>query len=149
MDHLIRNLMTLGAATLLTATAAGCKNEPKAPDTRIFGEKFVSQDEMRDIQRTARAQEASGARADSMLRPFNFDKGALHTSGQAKLDLTIDDDDSNNPLTVYVDAPQDDLWAARVDSITKYCKERSINAEQLKIVQGPNPGDYHPTAPAV
>src|SRR5437016_3221148 len=111
MNSMIRNIITLGAATLLTATTAGCKNDAKAkaPDDRVFGEKFVSQDEMRDIQRMAHAQEASGARADATLRGFNFDKGMLNSSGEQKLGLMVDDDDTNNPLTIYVDMAQDDF----------------------------------------
>jgi len=154
MNNTIRNIITLAAATLLTATTAGCKSseqkeKEKGYDDRVFGEKFVSQDEMGDIQRMSHAQQASGARADGTLRAFNFDKGTLNSSGEQKLGLMIDDDDTNNPITVYVDVPQDDMAAARSEAISKYCKDRSISGEQLKIVQGPNPASYHPAAPGV
>src|SRR5438046_3546764 len=147
MRHLIRNLIVLSAAALLTASSAGCKHDQAAktdtPDNRIYGEKFLGPDEARDVFRANDAQRASGARADAMLHANNFDKNVLNTAGEQKLDFMIDDDDSNTPMTVYLDVPQDDQFASRSESVAKYCKERAVSGEQLKIVQGLNPASYH------
>src|SRR5947207_15347029 len=143
---------TLLAATLLMATSAGCKNETaknEMPDNRIYGQKFLGPDEARDVFRASDGQRCSGARADATLYPFHFDKGALNSTGQVKLDHMLDDDDSINPMVVYVNVPQDDLWNARVESITAHCKDRAVDPNQIKVVRGENAGNLHPASPGV
>ena len=152
MTNLMQKLIVVASATLLAATTVGCKNDEKAPaktDNRIHGEKFLDSSEVRDVQVMSDTQCASGARYDATLYWFNFDKGSLNSSGAAKLDSMMSDDDTNNPLTVYVDVPQDDFWTARTEAIATHCKERSVAVEQLKVVRGPNPATYHPAAPGV
>jgi hypothetical protein len=153
MNHLIRNLIILSAAGLLTASSAGCKHDASAkadvPDNRIYGEKFLGPDEARDVFRASNAQCASGAREDAMLHACDFDKGLLNTAGQDKLDFMIEDDDSNTPMVVYLDVPQDGQYASRSESVVKYCQERSVSGEQLKVVQGTNPASYHSASQGV
>ena len=151
MTNFFRKFIVVATATLLTATAAGCKDQDKTAkvDDRIYGDKFIPEGTYRDVQRTSDTQCAAGARADATLYWFNFDKGALNSSGKQKIASMMSDDDTNDPLTVYVDVPQDDFWNARSDSIAAFCKDNSLSADQLKVVRGPNPGNYHPSAPGV
>jgi hypothetical protein len=151
MSQLVKNVIVMTGATLLVATAAGCKNDAKTEnaDSRIHGEMFLAVDAPREINAFTQAQTASGARSDGMLGAYCFDRGALNSTGEEKLGLMIDDDDLANPMVVYVDVPQDDLWSTRVDSITKYCKAHALGEAQVQVVRGPNPGAYRAVAPGV
>jgi hypothetical protein len=139
---------TIAIAAVL-AFAAGCQHdENKSPNQH--GEDFVPNDTMRASQKFMLAQQASGSRHDATLHAQHFNGKELSSLGEQKLDLMMQDDDVNEPFTVYLNLPKADATTtARQESVTRYLKDKGLCDEQLKIEIGENPDSYSPTAPSI
>src|SRR5438270_3508463 len=101
-----RAILIAGSSMLIALLSSGCEQDRQ--QRQAMGEFFPQPGEVRDVQRIERVQEASGARADATLQPAHFDKGELNSLGREKLLLMLDDDDANNPVTVYLNVPAED-----------------------------------------
>jgi hypothetical protein len=146
---MMKAILLAGSCMLIALYSAGCEGNytQKAimPHVEAMGDFFPPPGEVRDVDRIERVQAASGARADATLFPAHFDKGELNSLGRQKLSLMIDDDDSNNPLIVYLDVPADDQFkAARQDSVIAYLKDQGLEEQQISFREGPNPATNHP-----
>src|SRR5438045_4963511 len=139
-------ILIAGSCMLIALYTTGCEwnyNQQR----QAMGEFFPPNGEMRDVQRIERVQNASGAREDATLQPYHFDKGEVNSLGREKLSLMLDDDDTNNPITIYLNLPQDDEFKApRQDSIIAYLKDQGLEEKQVSFKPGNNPGNYHPAA---
>jgi hypothetical protein len=136
-------ILLAGSSMLIAIYGTGCSGSgnPVTEDKQQrqpMNEFFPPQNEIRDVERVLRAQTASGARSDGTLEPFHFDKGELNSTGKQKLALMLDDDDSNNPLIVYMNTPGDDLKAARQDAVVAYLKEQGLEEKQVTFKPAPN-----------
>lgn len=134
------------AFAALIALASGCASQDKnAPD--VHGEDFVPGDQIRATQKFMTAQSSSGARHDGTLHAQHFNGKELGSLGERKLDLMLQDDDVNEPFTVYVNLPKDNVMTtARSEAVTRYLKDNGLSDEQIKVEIGENPGSYAPTA---
>jgi uncharacterized UBP type Zn finger protein len=129
----------------LLALASGCNQDKNAPD--MHGEDFVPNDTLRASQKFMLAQEASGARHDATLNAQHFNGKDVGSLGEQKLDLMMQDDDLNEPFTVYLDLPKGDATTvARQESVTRYLKDKGLTDEQIKIEIGENANTYSSTA---
>ena len=148
-----------GSALLAAAPAmVGCQQRggPQAADSKdltgLPGEQFPSPDQPRHVHRVLDAQAAAGARHDATLRACHFDAGrpaALNSLGEEKLALMMNDDDAL-PLVVHLDAAGDEqLSAARQQSVKVYLRDRGLSADQVSVMAGRNAATYAPTAPRV
>src|SRR4051794_30377138 len=151
MKH--RKLMTkaiLVAGSCMLIALYGCNSGNEWQDKQqrqAMGEFFPAGNEQRDVQRINRVSAAAGARADATLQPYHFDKGEVNSLGREKLSLMLDDDDTNNPITIYLNLPKDDEFKApRQDSIIAYLKDQGLEEKQVSFKPGNNPGNYHPAA---
>jgi hypothetical protein len=136
-------ILLAGSCMLIALYSAGCEQDQQ--QRQAMGKFFPPPGEVRDTQRISRVQCASGARADSTLQAYHFDKGELNSLGREKLSLMIDDDDANNPLVVYLNVPADDEFkGARQDSVVAYLKEQGLEEKQVSFKEGVNPGTNHP-----
>ncbi len=127
---LLSGLVFTGALTVL----AGCQTDNSGMDS------FFPKDEARSTQQFMTAQAASGARADATLQPCHFDGDKLNSLGMAKLDLMLKDDDSVDPMTVYINLGEKDATlAARKDSITQYLVDHGLVKDQIALKTGENP----------
>jgi hypothetical protein len=137
-------ILIAGSCMLIALYSSGCEwnyNQQR----QAMGEFFPAGDEMRDVHRIERVQNASGAREDATLEPYHFDKGEVNSLGRQKLSLMIDDDDSNNPLVIYLNVPaNDEFKAARQDSVVAYLKDQGLEEKQIAFKDGPNPATDHP-----
>ncbi|HEX3358243.1 MAG TPA: hypothetical protein VHS31_14820 [Tepidisphaeraceae bacterium] len=138
-------VLIAGSSMLIALYSIGCEyNHQQLQPMNDF---FPASGEVRDVQRAERVQEASGARFDATLSPAHFDKGELNSLGREKLSLMLDDDDANNPITIYLNVAADDEFkAARQDSIVAYLKEQGLEETQIAFKEGPNPATYSPAA---
>ncbi len=140
---MIKAILLCGSCMLIALYAGGCAQDQQ--QKQAMGEFFPQPGEVRDIYRMSRVQAASGARADSTLQPYHFDKGELNSLGREKLSLMIDDDDANNPLVVYLNVPADDEFkATRQDSVVAYLKEQGLEEKQVSFKEGVNTATDHP-----
>jgi len=138
-------ILIAGSSMLIALLSSGCEQDRQ--QRQAMGEFFPQPGEVRDVQRIERVQEASGARADATLQPAHFDKGELNSLGREKLLLMLDDDDANNPVTVYLNVPaEDEFKAARQDSIIAYLKEQGLEEKQVSFRADSNPATNHPAA---
>jgi hypothetical protein len=151
MKH--RKLMTkaiLIAGSCMLIALYGCNSGQEWKDEQQrqpMGQFFPSEIEQRDMERIMRVQAAAGARGDATLQPHHFDKGEVNSLGREKLSLMLDDDDTNNPISIYLNLPQDDEFkAARQDSIIAYLKDQGLEEKQVSFKAGSNPGSYHPAS---
>src|SRR4051794_12194543 len=147
MKHrkLMRKAILIAGSCMLIALFSGGCEWNYTQQHQAMNDFFPPMGETRDVQRINRVQAASGARADATLVPAHFDKGELNSLGRQKLSLMIDDDDANNPLTVYLNVPENDEFkAARQDSIIAYLKEQGLEEKQVSFKAGPNPMTNHP-----
>ena len=132
----------------LLALASGCEQDKNAPV--MHGEDFVPNDTMRASEKFMLAQEAAGARHDATLNAQHFNGKDLGSLGVQKLDLMMQDDDVNEPFTVYISLPKDDVTTKqREESVVRYLKDKGLSDEQIKIEYGDNPGTYTSTASAI
>jgi hypothetical protein len=105
---------------------------------------------MRSSQKFMLAQQASGSRADGTLRKQHFNGKELSSLGEQKLDLMLQDDDVNEPFTVYVNLPKEDaMTSARQEAVARYLKDKGLSAEQIKVELGENPDSFAPAAPSI
>jgi hypothetical protein len=142
-----KTYLTIAMAALI-ALASGCQNENKAPDQH--GEDFVPNDTLRSSQKFMLAQQASGSRHDATLHAQHFNGKELGSLGEQKLDLMMQDDDINEPFTVYMNLPKGDVTTtARQESVARYLKDKGLTDEQIKIEIGENPDSYSPSAPVI
>ena len=59
----------------------------------------------------------------------------------------LDDDDTNNPITIYLNLPADDEFkAAREDSIIAYLKDQGLEENQVSFKPDWNPATSRPAA---
>jgi uncharacterized UBP type Zn finger protein len=138
---------TIAFAALL-ALASGCKQDNNAPD--MHGENFVPNDTLRASQKFMLAQQASGSRHDATLHAQHFNGKELGSLGEQKLDLMLQDDDVNEPFTVYMNLPKGDATTtARQESVVRYLKDKGLTEEQIKVEIGENPDSYSSSAPAI
>ena len=148
----MRKAILLCGACMIIALYTGCENQPTAPmrplnNRPVTSDYFVPQGEVRDFQRMEHAQAASGARADAMLYAYHFDKGELNSLGKEKLALMLDDDDSNNPMTVYLNIPENDEFkSARQDAVVAFLKDQGLEEKQVSFKLGPNPDAGSPAS---
>ena len=138
--HWKARILTLAAAGLL----AGCQNSQKP--AVVHGEKFQPEDEPHASQNMLAAEAATGARQDATLHPCHFGEHGLNSLGQEKLDLMIDAEETNTPLVVYLDLPQDIAVAPARDSVMEYLKSRGLSDSQIRLEEGSNPHSTHPAA---
>ena len=141
---MMKAILLAGSCMLIALYSAGCEWDYHQ-QRQAMGEFFPPPGEVRDEQRIERVQSASGARTDATLAPYHFDKGDLNSLGRDKLSRMLDDDDSNNPITIYLNLPDDDQFkAARQDSIIAYLKDQGLEEKQVSFRAGPNPATDHP-----
>jgi hypothetical protein len=139
--------LTIAIATVL-ALASGCQQESKSADQH--GEEFVPNDTMRATQKFMLAQQASGSRHDATLHAQHFNGKELSSLGEQKLDLMMQDDDVNEPFTVYMNLPKDDVTTtARQESVVRFLKDKGFAEDQIKVEIGENPDSYTSSAPAI
>ncbi len=124
------------AAALLMAVVAGCEENKGENGTSSF---FPEYDAPRTTKKLYEAQQAAGDRADSNLDTAHFDREELNSLGLAKLDSMLKDDDSSNPLVVYMNMPQDASMSGRQKAVGRYLKDHGLKDSQVKFVVGPNP----------
>lgn len=143
-------ILVAGSSMLIAIYGTGCKADSDKQQRQPMSEFFPAQGEMRDLQRIQRVQAASGARNDATLQPFHFDKAELNSLGRDKLALMLDDDDANNPITIYLNLPADDEFKApRQDAIIAYLKDQGLEEKQVSFKPGPNERTNHPAAEAL
>lgn len=129
--------LTFAAVLFGAAAAAGCQT-----DKSSMTDFFPAEEEQR-VQHVAQIQAASGARADATLQPFHFDGGKLNSLGEAKLDLMMKDDDSAQPLVVYMNvSDKNTIYGARRDAVLRFLESRGAIADQVKLEVGPNPNAH-------
>ena len=141
-------ILIAGSCMLIALYTAGCEWN-YTQQRQAMGEFFPPSGEIRDVDRIYRVQSASGARADDTLQAYHFDKNELNSLGREKLSRMIDDDDANNPLTVYLNVGDDEFKAGRQDSIIAYLKEQGLEEKQVSFKQGSNPATNHPAEPSL
>jgi hypothetical protein len=138
-------VLIAGSSMLIALYSIGC--EYQHPQLQPMNDFFPAEGEVRDVQRAQRVQEASGARFDATLTPAHFDKGELNSLGREKLSLMLDDDDANNPITIYLNVPADDEFkAGKQDSVIAYLKEQGLEETQISFKEGANPATYSPAS---
>jgi hypothetical protein len=126
--------LKLSAMLLGTMVVVGCQTDKSSMTD------FFPQEEEHRVQNICDAQAASGARADATLQPQHFDGGKLNSLGQDKLDLMLKDDDTAQPMVVYLNlSDKDALSSARRDSVMRYLEDRGASADQIKLESGSNP----------
>src|SRR3954447_6246490 len=84
-------------AGLGLSSFAGCQT-----DNSSVTDFFPPDDAPRATQQFATVQAASGARSDATLQPLHFDGEHLNSLGEAKLDLLLKDDDTVEPVVLYM-----------------------------------------------
>src|SRR4051812_38860406 len=92
-------------AGLGLSSLAGCQT-----DKSSVTEFFPAENAPRATEQFMAVQAAAGARADSTLQPLHFDNEKLNSLGEAKLDLMLKDDDSVEPVIVYMNLTDDDKF---------------------------------------
>src|SRR5512137_44602 len=95
--------LILSAATLAAlAVGTGCEcNKPATAGTEGYNDPFFHPEELATVNRVARQQAASAARADATLNGAHFHGGKLNSLGEQKLELMLEDDDDTKPIVVY------------------------------------------------
>lgn len=124
------------AAATIFMGVAGCQGQKPDNGTSSF---FPGYNETRAVDRINNVQIAAGARADATLDPAHFDQGELNSLGMGKLDYMIQDDESINPMTVWMNVPEDNNLNKREKAVTRYLKDRGLKETQIKFAIGPNP----------
>jgi hypothetical protein len=141
-----KTILFTALAWLLLA-AAGCYSESDL-DPTLKG--FFTEDGPDKPKPTqlADVQAASGARADGMLHWQHFDGPQLNSLGEQKLSLMLADDDSPQPLVVYIDVDpkQLDIAGPRQVAVSEYLRDRGLKDEQIRVVLGDNPAARSPAA---
>jgi hypothetical protein len=143
---MMKAVLVCGSCMLLALYNGGCSSDKK--DSACAEKKpdlFEADDAERIINRFQHVQQASGAREDATLQPYHFDKGALNSLGRQKLSLMIDDDEANNPVTIYLNVPaNDEFKSARQDAVVAYLKDQGLEESQVAFKAGTNPNQRHP-----
>jgi len=122
------------AGILFAGMVVGCQTDKSSMTD------FFPQEEEQRVGNVRDAQAASGARADATLQPHHFDGDKLNSLGQDKLDRMLADDDTAQPMVVYLNlAEKDEQTSARRESIMRYLQDRGASADQIKLEMGPNP----------
>lgn len=122
-------------AGLGLSSFAGCQM-----DNSSVTEFFPPADAPRATQQFMTVQAASGARNDATLQPLHFDGEHLNSLGEAKLDLLLKDDDTVEPVVLYMNvSDKDSNYSARKDAVTRYLEDRGLPKDQVKFEAGPNP----------
>jgi hypothetical protein len=125
-------------AGLGLSSFAGCQM-----DSSSMTDFFPPEDAPRATQQFQTVQAASGARNDATLQPLHFDGERLNSLGEAKLDLLLKDDDTVEPVVLYMNvADKDSNFSARKDAVTRYLDDRGLPKEQVKFETGPNPNTH-------
>jgi len=123
------------AATPAPAQSASYLDETNASE---------SDNEITETERLERTQEINGARNEATLYPDQFDGPGLTSLGSRALDLMLQSSRSCNPLTLYLDIPDDNLAEERRMAIGRYLEDRGgLKPEQIEFHYGTNPANYH------
>jgi hypothetical protein len=137
---------TLLAGSILAAlglSTAGCATD--GSDDKDF---FPTGE--RQVTKIEEAQNSAGARHDATLNVAQFDGAALNSLGQAKLDAIVSNLPDEGPVSIYVDVPTDGALAqARKDAVAAYLTNSHLTPDQFKLVDGPNPNTWTPSATAL
>jgi uncharacterized membrane protein YgcG len=133
----LQHLAAAAAVAIALATATGCQQQEK----KVAGDDFPPEGP-NAVTHLLDTQAASGARSDATLYACHFDGANLNSLGMAKLDLMLKDDDAANPMTVYLASTgaSSDTADARRGAITRYLKDRGLTGDEIKFVDGTNPG---------
>ena len=137
------------AAVGVVVVLAGCQQD-EGQAAKQHGEVFPGPYETRTPAKFADAHSAAGARTDSTLRSYHFDKGELNSLGREKLDLMVKDDDACDPLVVYLDARgASNLRGQWQDAVAEHLTSRGLTDDQISFKSGANLSDTTPSAPAL
>lgn len=132
-NHSNKQIVKLSGLAIAGLTLFGC-NTDKSSMTDFF-----PADEARATQNFMTAQAAAGARADATLQPMHFDGDHLNSLGEAKLDLMLKDDDTNNTVVVYMNMPTDDAnLKSRRDAVVTYFEDRGVSKDNVEFKAGTN-----------
>src|SRR5262245_40654148 len=115
-------ILVCGSSMLIALYTTGCQMADDKQQRQAMNDFFPAPGEERDTERVQRISAAAGARCDSTLQSYHFDKGELNSLGQQKLSLMLDDDDANNPMTIYMNLPEE-YRAARQDAVVAFLKQ--------------------------
>ena len=133
-NHSNKQIVKLSGLAVAGVMLVGC-NSDKSSMTDFF-----PAEEARSTQNFMTAQAAAGARADATLQPMHFDGDHLNSLGEAKLDLMLKDDDTENMMVVYMNLPTEsaDLKARR-DAVVSYFEDRGVSKDNIEFKAGTNP----------
>ncbi|MGD1276918.1 MAG: hypothetical protein ABR964_06820 [Tepidisphaeraceae bacterium] len=139
------NPRRVSATTLLVAATvafgAGCQQQKLN-----HAENFEPPIEARQTTQLLDTQKAGGARDEATLYRAHFDASGLSSLGTSKLDLMLADSHRMSPLVVYVAIPADVNARARKAAVARYLMDHGLKADQIRLVDGPNPDTYTPAA---
>lgn len=138
------------AAAALVVLTAGCRhNEAQSSNVIIHGEDFPGDNDSRAIWQIRNAQAAAGARQDATLYAVHFDQGGLNSLGQQKLDLMLSDEQSAEPVVIYLDLRSDSASDKDRQAVIAFLKDRGLQDSQIALKDGPNPHAAHSASDAV
>ena len=130
---LLAGTMSLAIAAV-AMSVGGCQTDESSMTD------FFPPDQARASQQFVAAQAASGARADATLQPSHFDGDRLSSLGEDKLELMLMDDDTAEPLVVYLNLDKDaPNLNVRREAVTEFFIERGLLREQIELRTGSNP----------
>ncbi len=86
----------------------------------------------------------NGAAADGLLRTAHFDGTALNSLGTDKLDAMIRGTREGQPVSVYLDLPEnDERLAACEEAVVAYLAAKGIEEDRILVQAGDNPATRH------
>jgi hypothetical protein len=133
-NHSNKQIVSLSGLAIAGLMLVGC-NTDKSSMTDFF-----PADENRSTQNFMTAQAAAGARADATLQPMHFDGDHLNSLGEAKLDLMLKDDDTEDMMVVYINLPAESAnLKARRDAVVTYFEDRGVSKDNIEFKAGTNP----------
>jgi hypothetical protein len=137
--------IVLSLSVLSAAVIGGCKDSGTAV---LTNDQFRPDDEPRNLDMIFAQQTANGAREDGTLYTQHFTHGKLNSLGYAKLSkLTHGDADTGGgkpKLSIYLDVPKGDTYAAAQDSVIKALANAGIADDGYSITAGANPNLSNP-----
>ena len=96
------------------------------------------------------AQNQNGAAKDATLQPVHFTQGKLNSLGRNKLDLMLNCDEVEGPVTLFLNVPADDTFkAARQDAVVAYLKTKGLGESDVTFKAGVNAENDYPVARSV
>jgi hypothetical protein len=135
-NHSNKHIVRLSGLAIAGLMLVGC-NADKSSMTDFFPE-----GEARATQNFVTAQAAAGARADATLQAMHFDGDHLNSLGEAKLDLMLKDDDTDDKVVVYMNLHTDDAdLKARRDAVVTYFEDRGVTKDNIEFKAGSNPDE--------